>query len=612
MIKLDSPFQDPIRNRLFSLVDGPLEKLLAFDQVNQIYIAGATAVSDKAFAGRVLESMQVSFEVSEADLRLIPKTGRVVVVANHPFGGIEGLILSQLLKSVRDDVKLMANFLLERVPDLRDMFIFVDPFARPDSARANMKPLKETMRWLNEDHVLGVFPAGAVSHIDLRKGRVIDPEWNETIGRIIRRTESPVIPIFIRGSNSLLFQLLGMVHPNLRTAMLPHEFVKKRGQTIRLRIGNPIPYRKLEPMSDEELMAYIRMRTYHLRHRKDAPKKERRRIQVPVRFIKPKEVPIIPAVSPDLLVNDISALPPTQKLLQSGPMDVYFAYTEQIPHVMRELGRLREETFRAIGEGTGQAIDTDRFDDYYIHLFIWQREKREIVGAYRLGKSDVIMKQLGKRGLYTSTLFRYRKRLLKSISPALEMGRSFVQKDYQRSYSSLLLLWKGLAHFVLQHPQYKILFGPVSINNDYHTMSRQMLVSFLEMHNFLPDLAKLVKAKTPMRIGPLKKWKLRQLRTVANDIDDVDSLISDIEADLKGVPILLRQYLRLGGRLLAFNIDPDFSNVLDGLILVDLTKTDPKVLERYMTKDGVVQFRSFHGLDTPGKEPPMQAEPKKA
>lgn len=598
-IRLQAPFSDPVRRAMFQLVGGALEKLLAIDQINQTYIQAVGKSDDRHFSDKVLDVLKITYAVSEMDLDRIPREGPIVVVANHPFGGIEGIILCALLNAVRRDVKLMANFLLEKLPAFRDSFIFVDPFGGEAAARANLKGLKDSIQWLRGGHALGIFPAGEVSHIDLRRGGVADTTWAPSVARLIRRTESPVLPVFFQGSNGLLFNLLGLVHPRLRTALLPHEVVNKRNQEIHIRIGNVIPFKKVERLSDDQaLMDYLRMRTYYLENR---PGRERRkrRVQFPLRVMKPREVSVAPAVDAELLERDVRALPLEQVLVDHGPFLVLYARADQLPHVLREIGRLRELTFRAAGEGTGQAVDIDRFDDYYYHLFVWQKEKREIVGAYRLGPTDLILERLGKRGLYTSTLFRYRMRLLREISPALEMGRSFVRREYQRSFSSLLLLWRGIGAFVVRHPRYKILFGPVSINDDYQSSTRRLLVSFLKMNNYLPDLARLVKARTPLRPDLLAGWKSRKMRMVVDDLDDVEELIADIETDLKGVPILLKQYLKMGGRLLGFNVDPAFSNVLDGLILVDVTKTDPRVLERYFTKEGVRSIRAYHGLSTP-------------
>ncbi len=604
LIQLRNFFKNPLQRKFFSVVGGAVEKALAIDRINQIYYAAATRGDDRDFLDRVLDVMNIELAVAEADLARIPATGPLVVVANHPFGGIEGIILGALLRSVRPDVKLMANFLLKAVPDLHESMIFVDPFDREESARVNLKPLKESVRWLKSGGVLGVFPAGEVSHIDLRRGGIRDPEWSTTIARLIRMTQSPALPVFFKGSNSLIFQVLGLVHPRLRTGLLPRELVNKSNKVLEVRIGGLIPFKRLSELSDDRaMMDYLRMRTYHLSRRRDEEKSPVRRAIFPIRMVKPEKVDIAPPVDPGLLKAEIEHLPPSHLLIESGPFAVYYSDAARVPHLMREIGRLREATFRGVGEGTGQALDLDRFDDYYIHVFVWNRAKSEIVGAYRLGHADEIVRRLGVRGLYTSTLFRYRRRLLQRIGPSLEMGRSFVREEYQRSFSALLLLWKGLAHYVARNPRYKIMFGPVSVNNDYQSTSRQLLVSFLKINNFRPELAKLVKARKPLRTNPLHTWHLKRHRAVVNDLDEIEALISDLETDLKGVPILLRQYLRLGGRLIGFNIDPAFGYCLDGLILVDLTETDPAVLVKYMGRENAERFLAFHGKSLPPTAP---------
>ncbi|HEY8241089.1 MAG TPA: lysophospholipid acyltransferase family protein, partial [Kiritimatiellia bacterium] len=514
-----------------------------------------------------------------------PKSGPAIVVANHPFGGIEGIILCAMLKSVRPDVKLMANYMLQRIPDMRDLFIFVDPFGGSGAKRINVKPMKESLQWLKDGGVLGIFPSGEVSHLHLSRGGISDPEWSETVAKLVRRTRVPVVPVYFEGTNSALFQVLGLMHPRVRTAMLPHEVMNKQRKTIDVRVGNPIPFERLEPLDDDKaLMNYLRVRTYNLRNR-PGDGSRRHTFTFPVRLPRHEPPPVVQAVSPDQLEAEVMRLPADQVLIEQGPHTVAWTTADQSPAVLRELGRLREITFRKVGEGTGKDCDLDEFDPYYLHLFVWHRAKRELVGAYRLGETDKIVESRGLSGLYTSTLFRYRMQLLDRMGPALEMGRSFVREEYQRSFSALLLLWKGLGLYVCRNPKYKILFGPVSINNEYQTSSRLLLVAFLKVTNFLPDLARLVKARKPMRTNPLNVLRLRKTHAIVDSLDEVESLIADIESDLKGVPILLKQYLKLGGKLLGFNIDPDFGNVLDGLILVDLTQTDRAILVKYMGRE---------------------------
>jgi putative hemolysin len=273
---------------------------------------------------------------------------------------------------------------------------------------------------------------------------------------------------------------------------------------------------------------------------------------------------------------------------------VYFAAAHEIPQLLREIGRERERTFREVGEGTGRELDLDVFDRSYLHLFVWSRANRELVGAYRIGRSDDLLREQGLGGLYTSTLFAYKPRLFESMGPALEMGRSFIRPEYQRSYVGLLLLWKGIGQLVQREPRYATLFGPVSISADYRSASQRLLVAFLEQNRYVHEWSRWVRPRCPAgrelhRGLPFGPGRLA-------DLEDVSSFISEIEADQKGVPILLRQYLKLGGRLLGFNVDPDFSNVLDVLIMVDLRRTDEKILARYMGREGASAFLAHHRL----------------
>ncbi|MCC6953758.1 MAG: GNAT family N-acetyltransferase, partial [Deltaproteobacteria bacterium] len=307
-----------------------------------------------------------------------------------------------------------------------------------------------------------------------------------------------------------------------------------------------------------------------------------------------KALPIVPAEDKTILFNEIEKLSPQRKLLEGQEFTVYYARASEIPHVLREIGRLREITFREVAEGTGTAIDLDSFDNYYYHLFIWSNEKHEVVGAYRIGKTDVILRKFGKRGLYTSTLFDYHDSLLEQISPALEMGRSFIRKEYQRSYTALLLLWRGIGQFVVNNPKYNRLFGPVSINSEYESISRRLIITFLRSNNYMPELAKLIKARNPMKMRPVRGLDKDLTNRVVSSLEDINDLLAEIESKQKAVPVLLRQYLKLGGKLLAFNVDPNFGNVLDGLLLVDLLETDEKLLERYVGKPGAKTFFEYH------------------
>lgn len=601
---LTSPFKDPFRHGVFCMVRRSVERLFMLDQVDWVY---RTIRDDPRYKGRdffdsAMEVLNVRIEVAQEDRDRIPATGPLVVVANHPFGGIEGILLMRILLDRRPDVKVMANYLLGRMPEMAAHSILVDPFGTRSSIGKNIAPIKEAIRWLRGGRALLIFPSGEVSHLNVQERRIEDPKWNESIAGVIRHTGAAALPVFVEGRNSAVFQMLGLVHPRMRTVLLPRELIRKRGTAMRFRIGSVVPFKRLEQIeSAGEMVDYLRLRTYLLMSRgAAAPRKPGLR-----RLLPRRSVPVARPLYPDMVAQDVQMLPPEACLLQSGELAVYAATAPQIPRLLHEIGRLREITFRAAGEGTGRALDLDRYDQYYIHLALWNREKQELVGAYRLGMTDEIVARYGKRGLYTSTLFRYSRKLLEEMGPSLEMGRSFIRQEYQRTFSPLLMLWKGIARFIVLNPKYRRLFGPVSINNQYNTASRQMLEAFLRTNRFDSRLARYVKPRNPSRKPFRRRWDPAILRRTVHSADEMSDLISEIEKDGKGVPVLLKQYLKLGGRLMGFNVDPDFSDVLDGLISVDLLHTDRHILDRFLGKTETDEFLRFHsaGSETGAPEP---------
>ncbi|HPC83489.1 MAG TPA: GNAT family N-acyltransferase [Thermoanaerobaculaceae bacterium] len=564
----------------------PLERLLAVDRLRKVYAPLAGLADPARFCTEGLAALGVGFEVSDADLARIPVSGPAVVVANHPFGGIEGLVLGALLTRRRPDVRIMANFLLEVFEPLRELFIFVDPFGGPRAAAASRAGLREAIRWVEGGGLLAIFPAGEVASLRLRGLRVTDPPWNDTAARIVRRGGAAAVPVFFAGNNGPVFHLAGLLHPRLRTALLVRELLNKRSRTLVVRVGDPISPSRLASLGNErEVTRYLRERTFNLERR---GRPSRRRVRAA------EAAPVADPQAPEVLEAELDALPPAAWLAESGGLRVAVARATEIPGLLLEIGRLREATFRAAGEGSGKARDLDEFDATYLHLFIWDGERKQVAGAYRLGPTDEILPARGIAGLYTSTLWRFTPELFERMGPALEMGRSFICQEYQRSFAGLMLLWKGIGQYVVRHPRYRVLFGPVSISADYQHASRALIAQFLKANHALSEWAHLARPRRPFRV---RRWKAvagKGQPWATRDVDTVSTFVSDLEADAKGVPILVKQYLRLGGRILSFNVDPEFADVVDGLIVVDLLRTERRTLERYMGVEGAASFLSCH------------------
>ena len=576
------------------------EKFIRVDKVRELY--RRVQLSPEGFGlENLLSAMRVELRVDAADAARIPATGPVVVVANHPFGMLDGAMLAVLLTRVRPDVKVMTNYLLRDVPELARHCIFVDPFesdhnVRHDRIDTNRRAVRQALAWLEGGGMLAIFPAGEVSQWQFPQGQIADPIWNDTAVRLVRHTGAAVLPVYFCGRNSVGFHLFGMIHPRLRTAFLLQEFLHQEGRAVEVRVGSEIPGGSVADIADDcEAIEYLRWRTYLLA-RRSRPEKSWS-LAVRAKISETVQEPVASAEPGEVLASELKLLPQDRCLVENSDLAVYLAKANETPRMLRELGRLREVTFRLAGEGTGKPRDLDHFDRYYWHVLLWSKTKQELVGAYRAGDTAKILAEHGLNELYTSTLFRYDVRVFEKIGPALELGRSFVRAEYQRQYAPLLLLWKGIARLLTTHADTPVLFGAVSISNDYSKASREMIYRFFEARMQDDELAGMIEPRRPFRPTGLRPWDCRAMCHALRDLEDLSQPIIDVERDGKGLPILLRQYAKVGGKLLGFNIDRKFSNVLDGLVVVDLRKTAPALLERFMGRQAAAAFRDRYGCN---------------
>jgi len=585
--------KNPIGKSIFKWIQPTLEWALGIKKLNQVYQKVHGEMPAEEFAKKVLEAFGVSYIIPEKDLQKIKSIeGPLVVVCNHPFGGIEALFLLIFLSEIRKDYKILANFLLKDIPEVKENLIFVDPFDRTDSQQFNIKPLKETIQYLKDGGLLGVFPSGEVASLKLSTGKISEPAWNPNIAKIIQKTKATVIPLYFHGRNSNLFQLASMVNPMLRTSLLVKSLVNPNVKKLHYQIGQPISAEKISEITDpESLSEYLYAKTHLLGTRYDSASHFNLHLVPSLQTVEKEEEAIMAEIQPEVIKKEIESLPANQFLCKINDLEVIWFEAQQCPETLLEIGRLREITFRAVGEGSGKSCDLDKYDQYYLHLVIYDRSKNTIAGAYRMGKTDEILKKYGKKGLYTYSLFRIHNVVFEQINPALEMGRSFIRAEYQKNFASLMLLWMGIGHYVAQNPQYNHLFGPVSISGEFHQVAKDLMVHYLREFQSHKELEEFVK--------PRKKFKPKKSKRYYNslsikDLKDVQELVSEVELSGFNVPVLIKQYLKLGGKILAFNIDPDFKYVVDGLILVDLRQTEAHSLQKYMGKEGYASFMKYH------------------
>ena len=542
-----------------SCVAGAAYGVCGLRKINKVFDSAADYQGCE-FAEQILKTLNVTYTVEQSQLDCIPKEGGFVVVSNHPFGGIEGVMLYAAIAKVRPDFKVMANFLLSRIPNFKDVFFSVNPFSENPEWKSSVGGVKGAINHLAEGKGLGVFPAGEVSRYH-GHDYPEDLPWSKSIARIIKNAGVPVIPVFWEGKNSKWFYFVDKINEMLGTARLPRELLNKHDKQITLQIGKPITVAEIADYEDfADLAAYLRCRCYALEANiSKEPKKSL--------FQKPKTVP--GPKDKNVLIQELEKIREKSFLFSASTYDCYFADYDDIPNLMFEIARQRELAFRAIGEGTGNSIDTDEFDKHYKHLILWDNAKQQLAGSYRFGFGDEIMERYGQKGFYISTLFNIAPSFDDVLKKTIELGRSFVAVDYQKEMLPLLLLLKGLSVVVIRNKDMDYFIGPVSISSWYPKFYQSMIVHYVtEKHRAADNLANAITSKTPFVSDFKKVDKDVLFAHGADSVEKFDKYMFRLSNGNYRMPTLFKKYLKLNSKLLCFNVDPDFNDTLDGLLLL--------------------------------------------
>ena len=563
-----------------------LMNLLKISTINRIYNRNKHK-KDLDFLNGILEEFKVRFEIPEEDLKRLPKNGAYITVSNHPLGGIDGILLLKLVREQREDFKIIANFLLQRIQPLEPYILPVNPFENHREIKSSIAGFKKSLQHLKNGHPLGLFPAGEVS--TRKEGKlIVDKPWEPAVMKLIQRADVPVVPIYFHAKNSPLFYRLSKLSDTFRTAKLPSELLTQKNRVIKIRIGKPISVKEQkEHATLESFSNFIRRKTYMLSNSFEKAKRLTN-ISSSLKGTKsPKR--IVTPISKQGMLLEVSMLKAEDHhLLTSKNYEVYLAPAAKIPNLLHEIGRLREITFRAIGEGTNKAIDLDKFDHYYHHMFLWDTEAKCLAGAYRMGLGAEIYKTKGIDGFYLQDLFRFEPELHIMMSQSIELGRAFIIKDYQQKPMPLFLLWKGIVHTTLRFPDHKYLIGGVSISNRFSNFSKSLMIEFMKSHYYDPYLAQYITPKKEFKVKLKDVDKDFVFDATESDLNKFDKFIDEIEPGALRLPVLLKKYIKQNARLIAFNVDPLFNNAVDGLMYIRIAdlpdSTVRPVMEEFQTE----------------------------
>lgn len=561
----------------------PLLNFTGLGELNEAYATLPPVATNPNPFRRFLDHLKIRVQAHEENTERIPTEGATLLVANHPFGGADGLALGALALSRRSDVRILVNSWLGEIRELEPWLIQIDVFDTKESTTANAGHLLAALRHLRQGGLLIVFPAGTVSQFNPLTGKVQDVRWGTGAATLARHSGATVIPCFFRGGNRPLFHLAGLVHPALRTALLPRELVAKQNSEIAVTLGKPVSPETISRFKDDEtLTAWFRVRTYDLERDASQPSSS-------------TQLAIANPVESHLIAEELRRLPEDALLVSQGLYRVYLARHRSIPLTLQEIGRLREVSFRAVGEGTGGARDLDQFDSTYMHLVLWDATQQRVIGACRLAFCDDHLRSGGLAALYTHTLFRYREGLKAELTQAIELGRSFIQPEYQRKPLALAMLWRGIGEVLCRNPSYRRLVGPVSISDQYRGSSLRLMLSFLQTVHPERGLSRHVSPRNAVQYR-LTESEQRVLSHSTDTVKELSSRLVELDEEGKRVPVLIERYLELGARVLSVSRDAEFGGCVDALVIVDLNHAPATLLKRFMGAEGYDWYREHRDV----------------
>lgn len=593
-MKPDSDKPGEISGKLYipegTIIAETLLQIIKYKRLNRV-ISETKNEDLHILVDHILDELELKYEIPEEDLKNIPEKGGFITVSNHPYQGIDSMLLLKIFHKKREDFKIMASFLLRDIEPLHDVILPINPSGSRQKNKSSFSGIKEGIIHLKNNKCLGIFPAGEGSAQFEMSKRIIDNEWQISAVKFIKNARVPVIPVYFHGTKPRLSYIVSKISPILKFSTLPAELQNKKNRIVKIRIGKPVTVKEQDGFKDiSQFGRYLRARTYLL----GTPLEAGSFFNKLSFRIKTNPEPVSEPVPSEKLAEEFNRIRSDYELFSLNNFSLVCAPTLAIPEIIKEIGRLREITFREVGEGTNKSTDIDEYDLYYNHLFIWDTEENRIAGAYRIGKGKEISAIYGINGFYINSLFKIKKDFIPVLRESLELGRSFIVKDYQKKALPLFLLWKGILLFLLKNQEYRYLIGPVSISNEFSKFSKSLIVEFIRKYFFDEDKARFIEPRMAFVVKNDKAVDRKLFVDVAgNDINRIERIITDIEPGYR-IPVLLRKYLEINGRIIGFNVDPKFNDCLDGLLIVDLYNTPPDIykgLTKDLQDDSIIQQR---------------------
>lgn len=578
--------------KLNPVLQSAIEKVVGIDQLNSMLAdLGPPWPDAEELVENLFERLNIRWKLENPEVFERLDDRPKVFVANHPYGLPDAFALFQLLTRYRTNIRIFANKLLAATQLDEPRLLFVDPFGSVESRGQTRKSIAEAIRHLRSGGDLALFPGRICSHLKTSDWTISDSEWTDQIRRFVEVSGGELVPLYISGRNSMLFNLSGLVHPRIRTYMLLREFMRG-GHDFTFRVGEPVTAAQLQKVSRSMSAGnFARSMVYALKTGSpglpDLPQLVQPELRTPEEEIAIARNPV--AISGERVKRLLDG---EELLLRQNGFSIYQVGTGASDALLDIICEVR---FRAYASETSLSDPSqlrDKYDDFYQHLLLWDEAEQTVAGVYRYVLPDLAKRPPTADNLVTSSIFNLSPDFEKLLPKAMELGRAAILPEYQRGFSPLMLLWRGFLEIPNRDKRIQYLFGPVTMGKKFNPVSRELVRRFI-MSNCRDDAMEgFVKPKTALRFDIPREVEIEKLERGCENFSQLGNIINGLEGGKRTFPVLFRHYANNGCKFIGFGEWPELDHATAGLTILDFNKATEcrSMIQRYFGKDGALEF----------------------
>ncbi|MEM7069846.1 MAG: lysophospholipid acyltransferase family protein [Pseudomonadota bacterium] len=567
-----------------------VEKLVGIDRCNKLLEdLGPDWPDTNSMVDIMFDRLDIKYQIKNAEVLEELDDRPKVFVANHPYGLPDAFALFQILTRYRPNIRLFANKILEATQLDDERLLYVDPFSAPQSRNLTRKSMAHALRHVREGGDLALFPGRICSHLKTSDWTISDSAWTDQVRKFVDAGGGDLVPLYITGRNSMLFNFSGLIHPRIRTYLLVREFLRG-GHDFTFTIGDPVSADQLQKVSRSMSVGnFARSLVYSLKTGAstvpDLPhliEPELRNAQETSRVVRTPTAIRGAHVRKLLDRNEILVKQNGYTIYQSGP--------KSGADILDIICEVRFQAYASETNVSDPSELRDHYDEFYHHLVLWDDEKEAVAGVYRYTLPGLTQRAPTAENLVTSSIFDLSPEFQKILPKAMELGRAAILPEYQKSFSPLMLLWRGFLEIPYRDKEIKYLFGPVTMGQNFNPLSRELLRRYIMNHCGDDVMKGHVSPRKALAFDIPREVEIEKLANACGSFAQLGNLINGIEGGKRSLPVLFRHYANSGCKFVGFGEWRELDNATAGLTLLDLKDSSKSFIQRYFGKEGAEEF----------------------